>query len=72
MIDDEISSLHKLSSLTTEFDLKRSALQAKEEELENLKRKHGNSIKTLLNIQDLQQMKLKTTLDRVHQQLVQN
>lgn len=68
-IDDEISSLHKLSSLKTEFDLKRSTLQTKEEELENLKKKHGNSIKTLLNIQELQQTKLKTTLDRVHQQL---
>lgn len=68
-IDDEISSLHKLSSLKTEFDLKKSTLQAKEEELENLKRKHGNSIKTLLNTQELQQTKLKITLDRVHQQL---
>ncbi|XP_050464674.1 DNA repair protein RAD50 [Cataglyphis hispanica] len=68
-IDDEISSLHKLSSLKTEFDLKRSALQAKEEELENLKKKHGDSIKTLLNTHELQQKKLKTTLERVHQQL---
>lgn len=70
MIDDEISCLHKLSSLKTEFDFKKSTLQAKEEELENLKRKHGNNIKTLLNTQELQQTKLKITLDRVHQQLV--
>jgi len=69
-IDDEISSLHKLSSLTAEFELKKSALQAKEEELENLKRKHGDSIKVLLNIQELEQMKLKDTLERVHQKLV--
>ncbi|XP_029680101.1 DNA repair protein RAD50 [Formica exsecta] len=68
-IDDEISSLHKLSSLKTEFDLKRSVLQAKEEELENLRRKHEDSIKTLLNIHELQQTKLKTTLEHVHQQL---
>lgn len=71
-IDDEISSLHKLSSLTAEFELKKSALQAKEEELENLKTKHGNSIKTLLNIQQLPETKLKNTLERVHQQLVRN
>nr|XP_012221947.1 PREDICTED: DNA repair protein RAD50-like [Linepithema humile] len=68
-IDDEISSLHKLSSLTAEFELKKSALQAKEEELENLKTKHGDSIKTLLNIQKLPETKLKNTLERVHQQL---
>ncbi|KMQ92902.1 dna repair protein rad50 [Lasius niger] len=68
-IDDEISSLHKLTSLTTEFNLKKSTLQAKEEELENLKKKHGDNIKALLNIQELQQMKLKNTLERVHQQL---
>lgn len=71
-IDDEISSLHKLTSLTTEFNLKKSTLQAKEEELENLKKKHGDNIKALLNIQELQQMKLKNTLERVHQQLVYN
>lgn len=71
-IDDEISSLHKLSSLKTEFDLKTSALQVKEEELENLKRKHGDNIKTLLNIQELQETKLKITLERVYQQLVRD
>lgn len=69
-IDDEISSLHKLSSLTAEFDLKKSALQAKEEELENLKKKHGESIKILLNVQELEQTKLKDTLERHHQKLV--
>lgn len=69
-IDDEISSLHKLSSLTAEFELKKSALQAKEEELENLKKKHEDSIKILLNIKELQQTKLKISLDRVHQKLV--
>lgn len=69
-IDDEISSLHKLSSLTAEFDLKKSALQTKEEELENLKKKHGESIKILLNIQELEQTKLKDTLERHHQKLV--
>ncbi|XP_011873097.1 PREDICTED: DNA repair protein RAD50-like, partial [Vollenhovia emeryi] len=68
-IDDEISSLHKLSSLTAEFELKKSALQAKEDELENLKKKHGDNIKTLLNVQELQQTKLKDTLERVHQRL---
>lgn len=71
-IDDEISSLHKLSSLTAEFELNKSALQAKEEELQNLKTKHGDSIKTLLNIQQLPETKLKNTLERVHQQLVCN
>lgn len=69
-IDNEISSLHKLSSLTAEFELKKPALQAKEEELENLKRKHGDSIKELLNIQELEQIKLKDTLERVYQKLV--
>ncbi|XP_024893942.1 DNA repair protein RAD50 [Temnothorax curvispinosus] len=68
-IDDEISSLHKLSSLTAEFELKKSALQAKEDELENLKKKHGDSIKVLLNIQELEETKLKDTLERVHQKL---
>lgn len=68
-IDDEITSLHKLSSLTAEFELKKSALKAKEEELENLKRKHGDSIKILLNTQELEQTKLKDTLERVHQRL---
>lgn len=71
-IDDEISSLHKLSSLTAEFELKKSALQAKEDELENLKKKHGDSIKTLLNIQELKQTKLKDTLEHVHQKLVRD
>lgn len=52
-----------------EFDLKKSALQAKEEEMENLKKKHGDNIKVLLN-QELQQTKLEKTLERVHQQLV--
>lgn len=69
-IDEEISSLHKLSSLTAELELNKSALQAKEEELENLKRKHGDNIKVLLNIQELQQTKLKNNLERVRQQLV--
>lgn len=69
-IDDEISSLHKLSSLTAEFELKKSALQTKENELENLKKKHGDSIKILLNIQELEQTKLKDTLERIHQRLV--
>lgn len=69
-VDDEISSLHKLSSLTAEFELKKSTLQTKEEEYENLKRKHGEDIKVLLNIQELQDIKLKNSLQRVHQQLV--
>jgi len=69
-IDDEISSLHKLSSLTTEFELKKSALQAKEEELKNLKIKHGDSIKQLLNVQQLPETKLRNTLERVYLQLV--
>ncbi|XP_011638755.1 DNA repair protein RAD50 [Pogonomyrmex barbatus] len=68
-IDDEISALHKLSSLTAEFELKKSALQTKEEELESLKKKHGDSIKALLNIQELEQTKLKDTLERIHQKL---
>lgn len=71
-IDDEISSLHKLGSLTAEFELNKSALQAKEDELENLKKKHGDNIKMLLNIQELKQMKLKDTLERVYQKLVGN
>lgn len=69
-IDDEISSLHKLSSLTAELELKKSALRTKEEELKSLKEKHGDSIKTLLNIQELQETKLKINLDRVYQKLV--
>ncbi|KAG5322879.1 RAD50 protein, partial [Pseudoatta argentina] len=68
-IDDEIFSLHKLSSLMAELEIRKSALQAKEEELKNLKRKHGDSIKVLLNIQELEQTKLKDTLERVHQKL---
>ncbi|EFN87868.1 DNA repair protein RAD50 [Harpegnathos saltator] len=68
-VDDEISSLHKLSSLTAEFELKKSTLQAKEEEFENLKRKHGEDIKTLLNVPELQHTKLRSSLQRVHQQL---
>lgn len=71
-LDDEISSLHKLSSLTAELELNKSAWQAEEKGLENLKQKHGNSIKALLNIQDLQNVKLKKTLEHVHQQLVSN
>lgn len=70
-IDDEISSLHKLSSLTAEFELKKSTLQTKEEELQNLKEKHGKDIKTLLNIPELQ-CKLTNSLKRVHQDLVRN
>lgn len=69
-IDDEISALHKLSSLTAEFELQKSALQAKGDELEKLKKKHGDSIKILLNIQELEQTKLKSNLERVHQKLV--
>lgn len=69
-IDDEISSLHKLSSLTAELELKKSTLRTKEEELKSLKEKHGDSIKTLLNIQELQETKLKISLDRVYQKLV--
>ncbi|XP_018314575.1 DNA repair protein RAD50 isoform X2 [Mycetomoellerius zeteki] len=68
-IDDEIFSLHKLSSLMAELEIRKSALKAKEEELKNLKRKHGDSIKVLLNIQELEQTKLKDTLERVHQKL---
>lgn len=69
-IDDEISSLHKLSSLTAELELKKSTLRTKEEELKSLKEKHSDSIKTLLNIQELQETKLKISLDRVYQKLV--
>jgi len=71
-IDDEIFSLHKLSSLMAELEIRKSALQAKEEELKNLKRKHEDSIKVLLNIQELEQTKLKDTLERVHQKLVRD
>jgi exonuclease VII large subunit len=69
-IDDEISSLHKLSSLTAEFELKKSTLQAKKEELENLKKKHGDKIKELLDTQELQEIKLKSALERIQQRLV--
>lgn len=69
-VDNEISSLHKLSSLTAEFELNKSALKAKEAELDNLKQKHGDKIKELLNIQELQHVKVKSSLERVHQQLV--
>ncbi|KAL0115846.1 hypothetical protein PUN28_011015 [Cardiocondyla obscurior] len=68
-IDDEITSLHKLSSLTAEFELNKSALQDMENEFEKLKEKHGNNIKELLNIRELQQIKLKDTLERLHQKL---
>lgn len=69
-IDDEISSLHKVSSLTTQFELNKSTLEAKERELKTLKEKHGDKIKALLNVQELQEIKLKNTLGRIHQQLV--
>ncbi|XP_036147939.1 DNA repair protein RAD50-like isoform X2 [Monomorium pharaonis] len=40
-----------------------------EEELENLKRKHEDNIRVLLNIQELGQMKLKDTVERLYQKL---
>jgi len=71
-IDDEIFSLHKLSSLTAEFELNKSTLQAKKEELENLKKKHGDKIKVLLDTQELQDIKLKSALERIQQPLVRD
>lgn len=71
-LDDEISSLHKLSSLMTELELNNSTLRNKEKDLENLKQMHGDKIKTLMNIQELQDTKLKKTLEHVQQQLVSN
>jgi len=69
-IDDEISSLHKLSTLTVEFELNKSTLQTKKEELENLKKKHGDKIKVLLDTQELEEIKLKSALERIQQRLV--
>nr|XP_012218827.1 PREDICTED: DNA repair protein RAD50-like [Linepithema humile] len=72
-IDDEISSSHKLSLLTAEFDLRKSALQAKEEELQNLKAKHGDSLKKILGVQEISEVpqdNLTYTLDYIRRQLV--
>lgn len=69
-IDNDISALHKLSSLTAEFELNKSVLLAKREELTTLREKHGDNIKALLDIQELPQTKLQNTLERIHQKLV--
>ncbi|CAK9806143.1 DNA repair protein RAD50 [Anthophora plagiata] len=69
-VDEEIASLMKQSSLQSELELNKSTLLSKEEEIKKLKSKHEQTIMNLLDIKELSQTKLKSKLDVVQEELV--
>ncbi|KZC06068.1 PREDICTED: DNA repair protein RAD50 [Dufourea novaeangliae] len=68
-VDEEITSLLKQSAHQTELELHKSSLLTKETELQKLKDKHEETIKNLLDIKELTQVKLKQKLDRAQKEL---
>ncbi|XP_043528488.1 DNA repair protein RAD50 [Frieseomelitta varia] len=69
-VDEEIASLLKQSALQAELELNKSTLLSKEKEIEKLRDKHEEEIITLLDIKKLPQTKLKTNLDMIQKQLI--
>lgn len=69
-VDEEISSLLKQSSLQAELKLHKDTLLAKEKEIEGLRNKHESTIKSLFDIKELSQVKLKNNLETTQKELV--
>ncbi|XP_076644408.1 DNA repair protein rad50 [Halictus rubicundus] len=69
-VDEEIASLLKQSSLEAELELHNTSLASKEKELQKLKDKHGETIKNLLDMKELTQVKLKNKLDTTQKELI--
>ncbi|KOX71786.1 DNA repair protein RAD50 [Melipona quadrifasciata] len=69
-VDEEIASLLKQSVLQAELELNKSTLLSKKKEIEKLRDKHEKEIITLLDIKKLPQTKLKTNLDMIQKQLI--
>ena len=67
--DEEIALLLKESSLQAELELHKSNLIFKEEEVQKLKDKHGDTIMNLLDIKELPRNRLKNNLDAVQKKL---
>ncbi|XP_076276381.1 DNA repair protein rad50 [Lasioglossum baleicum] len=68
-VDEEIASLLKQSSLQAELELHNNSLVSKEKELQKLKDKHEETIKNLLDMKELIQVKLKNRLDTTQKEL---
>ncbi|XP_017790933.1 PREDICTED: DNA repair protein RAD50 [Habropoda laboriosa] len=70
IVDEEIASLLKQNSLQSELELNKSTLLSKEEEIQKLKSKYEEAIMNLLDIKELSQTKLKSNLDVIQEELV--
>lgn len=69
-VDEEIALLLKESSLQAELELHKCTLQSKEKELQKLKEKHEETIKNILDMKEVTQIKLKNKLDTTQKELV--
>lgn len=68
-VDEEIASLLKQSSLQAELELHNNSLVSKERELQKIKDKHEETIKNLLDMKGLAQVKLANKLDTTRKEL---
>lgn len=69
-VDQELSALHQQSSLQAELELIRSYKEAKQVDLNSLKSKHESSIKQLLHVSSLKNVKIKAKLQDAEANLV--
>ncbi|KAI4479172.1 hypothetical protein M0804_011311 [Polistes exclamans] len=69
-LDEEIEVLHKHATLQAEISLHKSTMKAKEEEIQNFKNKHEDTIKILLETDKLPHTKLKDKLVPAQEKLM--
>ncbi|KAI4500795.1 hypothetical protein M0802_004006 [Mischocyttarus mexicanus] len=69
-VDEEIEILHKRVALESEMSLHKSTMQAKKKEIECFKKKHEDTIKMLLESDEIPHTKLKDKLVPVQEKLM--
>lgn len=69
-IDNEISSLHRFSSIQAEMELLQSSLKTKENDIEKIKSKHGKALKKLFQVEEVPMKKLRGDLEEIQRKLV--
>lgn len=70
VVDEELSALHRQSSLQAELELIKSYKEAKQLDLNSMKSKHEASIRQLLNSGSMKNVKIKNKLQDAEANLV--
>ncbi|KAL7302008.1 hypothetical protein TKK_0005245 [Trichogramma kaykai] len=70
LLDQEINSLHKLSSMQAELELHQNQLKDKEVEISALKKKHSNNLMVFFGSETVPEKQFKKHIEKIHSSLL--